>query len=193
MKLIFKIAPFAMAGLLALSSCGKKEAPENTNETAEEANEQKFEERKDEKDAEFVAETAAANYAEIALAKLGSEKSDNAQIKEVAAMLVTDHEKVLGEVQTFASAKAITLPTEATDEGQKKVEDLRKEEKISNFNKDWTKTLIDKHEKSISNFESRLEKTEDADLKIWIDQTLPHLRMHLEKLKTIEEGLKNAK
>lgn len=192
MKILNKIVPFALVGLLAMS-CGKKDAPENTNETAAEANDEKFEERKDEKDADFAAETAAANYGEIALAKLAQSKSDHADIKSLAQTLQTDHEKVLGEVQTFASAKAITLPTETTADCQKEIEDLTKEEEVKDFNKDWTKTMIDKHEKSIKNFEARLDKTEDADLKIWIDQTLPHLRMHLDKLKVIEEGLKNAK
>ena len=53
--------------------------------------------------------------------------------------------------------------------------------------------MADKHEKTIEKFEDRAEKTEDADLKIWITQTLPHLRTHLDKVKACEESLKDGK
>lgn len=191
MKRITKVLPLLLAGVVAFS-CGPKKA-ENTNEVAEEANEEKFENRKDEKDAEFVAETVASNYAEIALATLAKEKSDNTQIKDVAQALETEHNKILGELQAFASAKVISIPTEAKDGEQKTIQNLREEKDVKDFNKKWSKELVDKHEKSIKAFEDRLEKTQDADLKIWIEQTLPHLREHLDKVKALESSLTASK
>jgi putative membrane protein len=187
MKRITRILPLFIAGIVALS-CGPKKV-ENTNEVAEDANEEKFEDRKDEKDAEFVVETVASNYAEIALAILAREKSNNPQVKAVAQELETGHNKILGEIQSFASAKVITVPTEARDAEQRTIEKLREEKDEKEFNKKWSKELVDKHEKSIKEFEARLEKTQDADLKIWIEQTLPHLREHLDKVKALESNV----
>jgi putative membrane protein len=187
MKRIIRILPLFIAGVVAFG-CGPKKV-ENTNEVAEEANEEKFEDRKDEKDAEFVAETVASNYAEIALAILARDKSNNPQVKEVAQELEAGHNKILGELQSFASAKVITVPTEAKDAEQKTIEKLREEKDVKEFNKKWSKELVDKHEKSIKEFEARLEKTQDADLKIWIEQTLPHLREHLDKVKALESNV----
>jgi len=178
---------------LVMVSCTPKEKSADSNEVAEEANEEKFDDKKDEKDAEFVAEVVASNYAEIELAKLASTRSDNAQVKEVAKMLEDDHSKLLTELQAFAGTKAITVPTEPEDDAKKKIEDLTKEEDIKDFNKEWCKEMADKHEKTIEKFEDRAEKTADADLKIWINQTLPHLRTHLDKVKACEESLKDAK
>jgi putative membrane protein len=178
---------------LVMVSCTPKEKTADSNEVAEEANEEKFEDKKDEKDAEFVADVVASNYAEIELAKLASTRSDNAQVKEVARMLEDDHNKLLTELQAFAGTKAITVPTEPKDDAKKKIEDLTKEEDIKDFNKEWCKEMADKHEKTIEKFEDRAEKTADADLKIWITQTLPHLRTHLDKVKACEESLKNSK
>lgn len=186
---------YFMIGLAALvmASCTPKNKEADSNEVAEEANEEKFEEKKDEKDAEFVAEVVASNFAEIELAKLASTRSDNAQVKDVAKMLEADHSKLLTELQAFAGTKAITVPTEPEDDAKKKIEDLTKEEDIKDFNKEWCKEMADKHEKTIEKFEDRAEKTEDADLKTWITQTLPHLRTHLDKVKACEESLKNSK
>ena len=187
MRLVHKFIPFLFAGFVVIS-CGKKENT-NTNEIAEESNEEKFDERKEEKDADFVAETVAANYAEISLAKLATQKSDNPQIKEIAQLLEKEHGKLLEDLQTFASLKAITVPSEEKDEAKRKIEDLTKEENVKDFNKEWCKTMVDQHEKNIKEFESRLEKTEDADLKILIDQKLPDLRAHLDKVKACEQSI----
>ncbi|HEY9009304.1 MAG TPA: DUF4142 domain-containing protein [Ohtaekwangia sp.] len=182
-----RIVPLVFAGIMAVS-CGKKETID-TNEIAKESNDKKFEDRKEEKDADFIAETVAANYAEISLAKLAAEKSDNSQIKETARMLEKDHSKLLQDLQTFASLKAITVPSEEKDDAKKKIEDLTKEDNVKDFNKEWCETMVDKHEKTIKNFESRLDKTQDADLKILIDQTLPQLRAHLDKVKACEQSM----
>jgi len=178
---------------LAMASCTPKDKAADSNEVAEEANEEKFDDKKDEKDAEFVSEVVASNYAEIELARLASTRSDNAQVKEVAKMLEEDHNKLLTELQAFAGTKAISVPSEPKDDAKKKIEDLTKEEDIKDFNKEWCKEMADKHEKTIEKFEDRAEKTEDADLKIWITQTLPHLRTHLDKVKACEESLKDSK
>lgn len=186
---------YFMIGLAAftMAACTPKDKAADSNEVAEEANEEKFDDKKDEKDAEFVAEVVASNYGEIELAKLASTRSDNAQVKEIAKMLEADHSKLLTELQAFAGTKAITVPTEPKDDAKKKIEDLTKEEDIKDFNKEWCKEMADKHEKTIEKFEDRAEKTEDADLKIWITQTLPHLRTHLDKVKACEESLKDSK
>jgi putative membrane protein len=191
--MIFRKFLMIVFAALVVASCTPKEKSADSNEVAEEANEEKFDDKKDEKDAEFVAEVVASNYAEIELAKLASTRSDNAQVKEVAKMLENDHSKLLTELQAFAGTKAITVPTEPEDDAKKKIEDLTKEEDIKDFNKEWCKEMADKHEKTIEKFEDRAEKTADADLKIWINQTLPHLRTHLDKVKACEESLKDAK
>jgi len=195
MKRIIRI--FTLVSLVAMLSfsCNetRKDADENedSNEVAEEQNDEKFEDNDMENDADFVAKTVAANYGEIKFAELASQKSDNAEVKALARQLVTDHTKVLGELKTLASSKAITVPTEEEDDDRRKTERFY-DESGKDFNKKWAKEMIDKHEKSINRFEKRYEKTEDAELKAFIDKTLPHLRMHLEKLNALHEKIKDS-
>lgn len=184
---------FIFLAAFALAACTPKEKEQDSGEVAEESNDAKFDNKKDEKDAEFVSETVAGNYAEIQLAQLASQKSDNAKVKEVAKMLETDHSKLLSELEALAGTKAISVPSEPNDNAKKTIEDLNKETDVKDFNKEWCKEMADKHEKTIRNFEDRAEKTEDADLKIWITQTLPHLRAHLDKVKACEESMKDSK
>ena len=170
-----------------------EERAENSQDIAEDANEDKFDGNKEvNNDADFAAEQVASNYAELKMAQLASEKSSVAEIKSVAKLLEKEHSKKLDELQKLASAKSITVPIEADKDAIKTVEDLRDEEDADDFNEEWCKEMVDKHEKTIEKFEDKLENTEDPELKSWISQTLPGLRSHLDQLKACHEKLKDA-
>lgn len=205
MRKMFLKIPFVLLVLLGVACQSDKtkeqaeaderveERAENSEEIAKDANDDKFDDNKDVKnDADFVAEQVAANYAELKLAQLASEKSSVADIKKVAKMLETEHSKKLNELQQLASSKSITIPIEADKESIKTVENLRDEKDAENFNEEWCKEMVDKHEKKIEDYEDKLENTEDAELKSWISQTLPGLRSHLDQLKACHEKLKDA-
>lgn len=192
MKRIFKI--LTLASLVAVfASCNetRREQEQDSNEVAEEANDEKFEDNDMEKDADFVAEAVASNLAEIQMAKLASQRSTNPEVKQLAKMLEADHTKVLAELKTLAQQKAITIPVEPKDEAKRKMENLR-EEGPDDFDKKWLETMEDAHEKSINKFERRADNGEDADIKSFASKTLPHLRMHKEKIDQCQDKVKDA-
>lgn len=174
---------------IALIGCGpKKEA--DSNETAKAENEEKFDTKASEKDADFVANAVAGNYAEIKMAELAKTRSANTEVQAIAAMLVDDHTKVLTELKDFATQRGISIPLEEKDDAKEKMNDLSKQD-AKDFDKQWCKTMVEKHEKSIKDFESTYDKTKDTTLKEWINQTLPALKTHLDKLNTCEKNLKS--
>lgn len=190
MKYISTLMVAAVVAAITFSSCSTKSNETDSNKVAEEANEDKFKSNESENDAKFVAETVAGNYAEIQLAQLAVQKSTSTMVKDVAGTLEKEHNKLLKELQAFADKKAISVPVEPQENAKKKIEDLTKETDTKDFNKDWCKEMVDKHENTIKEFENRFEKTQDTDLKNWISETLPHLRMHLDKVKACDESIK---
>jgi putative membrane protein len=192
MKRIFRI--LTLVSLVSMLACNEAKRDNNENEdskeVAEEANDEKFEDNDEEKDADFVANTVAANYGEIKFAQLANQRSADPELKKIATMLVTEHTKTLDELKSLAQAKAITVPVEEDDEARRKTERFS-DEAGKDFDKKWCKEMIDRHEESINKFEKRLDKTEDPELKAWINKTLPHLRMHLEKLNAHHETIKD--
>ena len=191
MKSIFKI--MTLVSLMAVFSCNEARRDNNhedSKEAAEEANDEKFEDRDDEKDADFVANTVAANYGEIKFAQLATQRSSNPEVKQIASMLIEDHTKTLNELKGLAQTKSISVPVEEDDEARRKTERFS-DEAGKDFDKKWCREMIDRHEESINKFEKRFDKAEDAELKAWINNTLPHLRMHLDKLKACHEKIKD--
>ena len=192
MKRIFQILTLASA--FAFYSCNeaRREQDQDSNEVAEEANDERFDDNAGmEKDADFVAEAVASNYAEIKMAQLAMQRSNNPQIKEIAKMLEADHTKTLNELKTLAQTKAITVPVEEKQEAKDKAKKLS-EEKAENFDEEWLDVMEDSHEKSINRFEKKAENAEDADIKALATKTLPHLKMHKEKIEAADEQLKNS-
>lgn len=191
MKRIFKILTLASL-VVVFASCNetRREQEQDTNEVAEEANDEKFEDNDMEKDADFVAEAVASNLAEIQMAKLASQRSSNPEVKQLAKTLENDHTKVLAELKALAQQKAITVPVEPEDEAKRKMENLREEE-ADDFDKKWLETMEDAHEKSINKFERRADKGEDADIKSFASKTLPHLKMHKEKIDQCQDKVKD--
>lgn len=194
MKRIFRI--LTVVSLVSLFACdAKKESGEVSNEdskeVAEEANDEKFEDKDMEKDADFVANTVASNYGEIKFAQLATQNSSNPEVKKIAGMLVTDHTKTLNELKAFASTKAISVPVEEDDEARRKTERFS-DEAGKDFDKKWCREMVDRHDETINKFEKRLEKTEDADLKAWINQTLPVLKSHREALQACHDKIKDS-
>jgi putative membrane protein len=193
MKRMFRI--LTLASLVAIaSSCNdaRREQDQDSNEVAEEANDEKFEDKDAEKDADWVAEVVAANYAEIKMAQLASQRSSNAEVKNIAKMLEADHTKALNELKSLAQTKAITVPVEEKDDAKKDLEKMRSED-AKDFDSKWLNKMEDEHEKDIKKFENESEKSKDAELKSWAEKTLPHLRMHLEKVKACKDNMDHKK
>jgi putative membrane protein len=197
MKSIFRM--LMLVSLVAMLACNeaKRESDngennsEDSKEQAEEANDEKFDDNDMEKDADFVANTVASSYGEIKFATLAKQRSANPEVKKVADLLVSDHTKSLSELKTLAQTKAISVPVEEDDEARRKIENFS-DEAGKDFDKRWCKELMDRHDETINKFERRIDKTEDADLKAWINKTLPVLRAHHEKLKAVHDQIKDT-
>lgn len=196
MKRIFRI--LTLVSLVALVSCNEARRGgdtaydnEDSKEQAEEANDEKFDDNDMENDADFVANTVAANYGEIKFAELANQRSANAEVKQIASALIADHTKTLGELKAYAQSKSITVPVEADDEAIRKTERFS-DEAGKDFDKKWCREMMDRHEESINKFEKRLDKTEDPELKALINKTLPTLRAHHDKIEACHDKLKDS-
>ena len=193
MKYKYAISVLVMFGALTFScSTGSRHEDPATEEAAKEANDDKFQTHDAEADAKFVVEAVAANYGDIEMAKLAAQRSDNTEVKEVAKSLEHEHNKLLKDLQALAGNKAISVPAEKDAGSKRTIENLNDEKDIKDFNTKWCSEMIDSHEKCIRSFEAQLEKTTDEDLKALINQSLPPLREHLDKIKACHEKVKNV-
>jgi len=179
---------FVTAVFISIVSACSSENSRDSNVAAEEKNEQKFDTRAEEKEANFVAEAIEKKYADIKLAELASTKSSNKEVQDVAQQLVNDQSESLAILQNLANKKGIVFPVEEGEETSEKVNELSKQED-PDFDKKWCDEIVAKHKKTIREFELMRDKSKDPELKKIITNDLKGLRMHLDKLDSLEENI----
>ena len=173
--------------VIIFSACQSKR--EDSSEVAKEANDAAINDRDEKKDADFIVNAVAGNFAEIKLAQLALRKSSSASVKDMATLLEKDHAKVLNELQGYASKRGIVVPDRETSDATKDFDALAKKEG-NEFDNSWCSMLKDKHANSISLFETRMDRTEDVELKNWISTTLPALKHHFTMLEDHKTSMK---
>lgn len=142
-----------------------------------------------EEDAEFATKAATAGMAEVELGKLALNKSTNAQVKEFATMMVSDHGKANEELMTLATAKNITLPTTLDEDHQKTWDELNGKTG-KDFDKKYVDDMVDGHKKVLDLMEKQAKDGADVDLKAFAAKTAPVVKAHLDMIKRIKDGMK---
>ena len=85
-------------------------------------------------------------------------------------------------------------PTRPGEKTQKSIADLA-EQSGAEFDRKFADTMVSDHEKAVSLFESNGKDAKDADVKAYVDKTLPTLKHHLQMardLKTKVSGTPKA-
>jgi putative membrane protein len=140
-------------------------------------------------DNEFLTEAAQGGMAEVELGKLASTKSQNAEVKKFAEMMVTDHSKANNELKELAAKKNFSLPTEVSAKHKSLMDKLNGLSGAA-FDKAYVEAMVDDHEEDTEAFKDESEDGKDADVKAWAGKTLPTLQKHLEMIKAIQSKMK---
>ena len=126
-------------------------------------------------DRKFMDKAAIGGMAEVQLANAVMPKLTNADVKSFADRMVTDHSKAGDELKALAASKNVTL---AGDLDKEHKDDADKVMKAKNTDKAYISEMVRDHDKDVKEFEDASGKVKDADLKAWIDKTLPVLKEH---------------
>lgn len=187
MKNILKTILFSFL-LIAFTACDSGNP--DSKDRAEEQNEERLDDTNLEKDAEFAVEAALGGMLEVQLGALAQSQAVLQETKDLATMMVNDHQKSNEELMALAEQKNIVLPQGLSDDKRKKLDDFR-EKTGEEFDKDYYDFLVDHHEKTIDKYEDQAENGKDADLKSWASKTIPVLQNHLQMAKQLKEGNDN--
>lgn len=129
----------------------------------------------------FLRDQIKGNHDEIGLSQLAARKSTDKEIKDIANYLVAEHTKTLDKIKQMSTGKRLEMATGPSADASNLVSSLENKQ-AKEFDKAWTEAQINMHKISIGKYESAATTVTDPKLKSFINETLPHLRMHLDKL-----------
>ncbi|KAA0989232.1 DUF4142 domain-containing protein [Dyadobacter aurulentus] len=180
-----------LATVAMLWGCGSKSTDttdfaDSTNEAVADSTDTDSGSAVAEDDAEFAVEAANGGMAEVALSKIAEEKATDPKVKAFAKQMVTDHSKANEELKTLASSKNITLPSAPNEEKQKAAADLGGKSG-SDFDKAYIAQMKKDHDNTVKLFEDAQKEVKDAELKAFIDKTLPVIKAHAEHVKSLDK------
>jgi putative membrane protein len=115
---------------------------------------------------------------EVQLGQLAVSKASSPSVKKFGQSMIDDHSKANEELKSLAAQKNITLPAALSDKNQKKYDELSGKTGPE-FDKAYSKFMVDDHKEDIDEFKKEAEKGDDPDLKSWAAGKISVLEHHL--------------
>ena len=193
-KIILSIAVLAFSGL-ALIGCNNERTDVNTANSMDananlmsNTNTANSSAAVSEDDMEFMTKAAQDGMAEVKLATMAKDKTQNAEIKKFAQKMIEDHTKANAELKALANEKNIALPADVNEDQMEMANDLAK---LSgkDFDEKYVEMMVDAHEKAVDLFQGEADDGKNADAKAFASKTLPTLKEHQTMIKDIDEKM----
>jgi len=143
----------------------------------------------DEASSSFLVKAADGGMTEVRLGELAQQKASSKMVKDYGTMLIHDHSAANDKVKALAAQRNVTLPNAPGNENQERIDKLAKRTG-KDFDKSFMDAMQSDHKKDIDMFKDASNKVNDADIKAFVDNTIPTLQMHLDSANVIRKGLK---
>lgn len=139
---------------------------------------------------DFLVDVTTSGSKEVEISQLALSKTTNAQVREFARMMVTDHQQASQSLHPILtrSSVPVTADRAAIDEAREDLADLSGVE----FDRAYMDMMVDDHQEAVRKVEEKANGDGDPDVRQWASRTLPTLRTHLQRAEAIQETLKKS-
>jgi putative membrane protein len=134
-------------------------------------------------DRTFVEQAAQGGLAEVQMAQLAQEKTQDANIRQFAQQMIDDHTPANQKLAQIATQKGVTAPTDPSAAQQKMLARLQKLDG-SKFDHAYITGQLKAHQVMLKLFENEAKNGTDADLKMFAQQTVPVIQKHISMAET---------
>src|SRR6266550_1097470 len=163
---------FALLGLAIVLVAGHASfaaEPEGTKATA--------------KEKAFILKAANGGMAEVEMGKLAADKGGSDAVKDFGNRMVKDHSKANDQLKDVAAKLGVTVP----NKGHAMIDKMSAMSGAT-FDKAYVKEMVNDHRKDIAEFETAGKEVKNADLKKFIDDTVPVMKDHLDTIQKFDQA-----
>ena len=137
-------------------------------------------------DQNFILAAAQGGMTEVKLGDLAAQNGTRADVKEFGQMMVKDHSAINGDLKALAAQKGVPLPDSLDAKHQGMVDKLAALSGPA-FDEAYIAAMVKGHKMDAKAFKAESAATTDADIKSFVDKSLPVMQMHLEHIQTIKK------
>ncbi|MEP6938030.1 MAG: DUF4142 domain-containing protein [Chthoniobacterales bacterium] len=138
-------------------------------------------------DAMFIKKAAHGGMMEVELGKIAAEKGQSQDVKDFGNRMVKDHSKANDQLKEVAGKMSAKVPGKLNAKHKAMVDQLSAMSGAE-FDKAYVKAMIKDHEQDIAEFEKADKEVKNADLKKFIENTIPVMKEHLEMIKKFDQA-----
>ena len=137
-------------------------------------------------DKDFILAAAQGGMTEVKLGELAAQKGMRDDVKEFGQMMVKDHTAINDDLKALAAQKGVTLPDNLDAKHQGMVDKMTALTG-SEFDNAYIGGMIKAHKKDAKAFKAESAKTQDADIKSFLDKSIPVVEAHLQHIKAMKK------
>ena len=137
----------------------------------------------------FIMEAANGGMTEVDLGKVAAEKGGSEEVKDFGNLMVTDHSKINDQLKSVASEMGVTIPEKVNATHQAMIDKMSKLSG-ADFDKAYVPAMVKDHKKDIADFEAAEKHVKNAVLKKFIEDSVPVMKEHLEKIEKFDQAKK---
>lgn len=145
-------------------------------------------------DRDWIEDRLADGDREVRLGRLAQERGASADVRAFGALMVEKHTMAGTELKRIATRheNAAGAARDAARDKKDDDDDFERLSKLSGaeFDRAYLEVMVDEHEKAIRALEDKAgDNDEHADVREWATKTLPGVKQHLERAKSLRERL----
>ena len=139
-------------------------------------------------DKTFLKGQQETNIAEVTLGKVVIERATSPKVRELATMLVSDHEKVLELNRALSSKLGLPIPDQPSAEQQATAEKIKAQTGAA-FDAAYVTAQVEGHTKSISKAQAEIASGSHPEVKAFATEYVPKAQMHLQHSQAAQSAL----
>ncbi len=139
-------------------------------------------------DKTFLKGQQETNIAEVALGKVVIERATSEKVRELATMLVSDHQKVMELNRALSTKLGLPIPEEPSAEQQASAEKIKAQTGAA-FDAAYVAAQVEGHTKSISKAQSEISSGSHPDVKAFATEYVPKAQSHLQHSQEVQAAL----
>jgi putative membrane protein len=121
------------------------------------------------------------------MGKLAADKGGSDAVKDFGNRMVKDHSKANDQLKDVAANLGVTVPDKVNAKEQAMIDKLSAMSGAA-FDKAYAKEMVNDHKKDIAEFETADKEVKNADLKKFIDDTVPVMKDHLDTIQKFDQA-----
>lgn len=137
----------------------------------------------------FIMKAANGGMTEVEVGKVAQEKGASSDVKDFGARMVKDHSKINDQLKDVASKMGVTVPDKVNAAHQAMIDKLSAKSGAE-FDTAYVKMMVKDHEKDIAEFEKADKEVSNADLKKFIEDSVPVMKDHLAAIQKFDQAKK---